>query len=164
MCGYILEHAEDSKNSSNLLKTKECRRLKKVHVRVHISGMKMSFKNISQWFQLNTKSLQLLQNLLFWDHYFKISSAFEGFLGLFGEIQAVLAKKYWQFCLSVIFSPRIRRNCAQNGLKWLSVWARTIFITVWRFPGMPPGLPTMKGGSHFRENFRLSWSFRGPRQ
>ncbi len=27
---------------------------------------------------------------------------------------------------------------------------------------MPPGLPTMKGGgSHLRENFPLSWSFRG---
>ncbi len=46
MCGYILKHAGDSKISSNLLKIKQYGRLKKVHVRVHISGMKMSFKNI----------------------------------------------------------------------------------------------------------------------
>ena len=48
MCGYILKQAGDSKISSNLLKIKHYGRLKKVHVRVHIPGMKMISKNILQ--------------------------------------------------------------------------------------------------------------------
>ncbi len=45
MYGYILKRAQESKKSCNLLKIKQYGRLKKVHVWVHIPGMKMGFKN-----------------------------------------------------------------------------------------------------------------------
>ncbi len=48
MYGYILKRAQESKKSCNLLKIKQYGRLKKVHVWVHIPGMKIGFKNIQQ--------------------------------------------------------------------------------------------------------------------
>ncbi len=51
MYGYIFETCAGVKNSCNLLKIKQYGRLKKVHVWVHIPGMKISFKKFSNDFR-----------------------------------------------------------------------------------------------------------------